>query len=226
LPEPLALVVDFGGVLTTSLGDAFRAFCEREGVEYERVRDALREAYGDMEPDSLVARFEVGLIERQEFETHLAALLSRDLPQPLEPRGLIDRMLADVRIDRGMVAAIGAARRAGVRTTLLSNSWGVDYYPRDLLEGLFDHVLISGEVGTRKPHPDAFLLAAERLGLPPDRCVFVDDHDGNVKAAVQVGMVGVLHERTPETVARLEELLGLRLVSESDGNDRIRAEGR
>jgi putative hydrolase of the HAD superfamily len=204
-------VVDFGGVLTTSLGDGFRAFCEREGADYERVRGALREAYGDLDPDSLIARFEVGLIERHEFETELAALLSRDLDRPLDPRDLIDRMLADVRMDETMVEAVRAARAAGVRTALLSNSWGVDYYPRHLLGGLFDVVLISGEVGMRKPNEEAFRLAAERLGVPPEECVFVDDHDGNVEAAERVGMTGVLHQDPPTTIARLEDVLGVRL---------------
>jgi hypothetical protein len=131
--EARALVIDFGGVLTTSLGEAFRAFCEREGADYETVRAALKRAYGDMDADSMVARFEKGLVEKDEFEVHLAGLLSEGLGRPLDPSDLIARMLEDVRIDEAMVAAVRAARAAGIRTALLSNSWGLEYYPRELL---------------------------------------------------------------------------------------------
>ena len=44
-----------------------------------------------------------------------------------------------------------------------------------------------------KPGPEIFRLAADRLGLPPEACVFVDDWDKNVDAARAVGMHGVLH---------------------------------
>jgi putative hydrolase of the HAD superfamily len=206
-----ALVIDFGGVLTTSLGDAFRAFCQREGADYEKVRAALKQAYGDLDADSMVARFEKGLVEKEEFETHLAEVLSEDLDEPLDPTDLIARMLEDVRIDHDMVAAVRAARAAGIRTALLSNSWGVDYYPRELLEELFEEVVISGEVGMRKPDADAYLHTAERLGLRPEQCVFVDDHDDNVEAAARVGMRTVHHQETSRTIEELEAALGISL---------------
>lgn len=205
------MVIDFGGVLTTSLGDAFRAFCRREGADYEKVRAALQRAYGDMDADSMVARFEKGLVEKDEFEVHLAGLLSEDLHEPLDPTDLIARMLEDVRIDRAMVTAVRAARGAGIRTALLSNSWGVDYYPRELLEELFEEVVISGEVAMRKPDPDAYLHTAERLGLRPEECLFVDDHDDNIEAAKRVGMRAVHHRETTRTIAEMEGVLGIPL---------------
>jgi putative hydrolase of the HAD superfamily len=204
-------VIDFGGVLTTSLGDAFRAFCEREGADYEKVRAALKRAYGDMDADSIVARFEKGLIEKDEFETHLAELLSHGAAEPLEPADLIARMLEDVRLDAAMVSAVRATRSSGIRTALLSNSWGLDYYPRELLEELFDEVVISGEVAMRKPDPDVYLHTAERLGLRPEQCVFVDDHDDNIEAAAKVGMRTVHHRDTPATIEEMERALGVSL---------------
>ena len=72
-------------------------------------------------------------------------------------------------IDEAMVAGVRAARRAGIRTAMLSNSWGEDRYDRAQLEALFDAWVISGEVGMRKPDPAIYELAAERLGLAPAR---------------------------------------------------------
>ena len=88
---------------------------------------------------------------------------------------------------------------------LLSNSWGNDY-PRYCWDEMFDVVVISGEVGMRKPEPAIYLHTAELLGLPPSACVFVDDLAHNIEAAVAVGMVGVHHTSYASTLLELEAL--------------------
>ena len=198
-------------MLTTSLGDAFRSFCEREGVDYERVRDALRKAYGDADPESLVARFETGRLETDHFQRELSAILSEGLEQPIAAENLIPRMLQDLHLDREMIRAVRAARAAGIRTALLSNSWGVEYYPHDLLEELFEQIVISGQVGLRKPDPAIFEMAIERIGLPASDCLFVDDLHHNIEAAEEAGLRGVLHEEASGTIPELEQLLGVSL---------------
>jgi putative hydrolase of the HAD superfamily len=109
-----------------------------------------------------------------------------------------------------MHGVIRAARRAGLRTGLLSNSWG-DIYPRHLFPELFDAVVISAEVGMRKPEERIFRLAAEVLGLEPAQCVFIDDIRDNVAAAQAVGLVGVHHRTARETRQQLAGLLGMPL---------------
>ncbi len=214
--EYRGLVVDFGGVLTTHLGDHFRAFWEKEGVDFERVRETLREAYGEANPQSLVARFEMGLIPIAEFERELADVLSHDLERPVPAEGLVRRMLADLKLDDEMVAAVRAAHDAGIHTALLSNSWGVECYPHDLLEELFDLVVISGQVGLRKPDPEIFEFAAERIGIPPEDCVFVDDLRRNIEAGEAAGFHCVLHEDSARTIPELERLLGVSLRTAVD----------
>jgi putative hydrolase of the HAD superfamily len=201
------LIVDFGGVLTTSIGEAFEAFCRREGIDREVLKGIVRSAYGvGTEPDAVVSLIETGQIDQAEFERHMAAALSRGLHHPVRAEGLLARMLADLHFDVPMILAVRDVRRAGVPTALLSNSWGLEYYPRQLLDELFDQVVISGEVGIRKPDPDVFVLAARRLGLEPQECVFVDDTEGNVEAARSVGMTGLVHEDGRSTVPALERL--------------------
>jgi putative hydrolase of the HAD superfamily len=111
-----------------------------------------------------------------------------------------------------MHAALQAVRGAGLRTALLSNSWGMDDYPRQLFPGLFDAVVISGEVGMRKPEERIFRHAAGLLGLTPEECVFIDDLKVNVVAAEALGMSAVLHTDPATTLARLGEILGLPLT--------------
>jgi FMN phosphatase YigB (HAD superfamily) len=73
--------------------------------------------------------------------------------------------------------------------------------------------VISGEVGLRKPDPDIFTLTTDKLGIAPGRCVFVDDHPGHLKAALEAGMTTVLHRSPAESIAELEELLQVPLVA-------------
>jgi putative hydrolase of the HAD superfamily len=99
-----------------------------------------------------------------------------------------------------------------VPTGLISNSWVMDHYT-DEIRSLFDEVVISAEVGLHKPQPEIYLLAAERLGVAPEKCVFVDDLRENCAGAEAVGMTAVLHRDAAETISRLEELLGVQLVA-------------
>ena len=217
--RPTGLIVDFGGVLTTSVGDSFEAFCEREGINHEVLKGVVRSAYGvGTDPDALVSMIETGRIDQLEFEGGMAVLLSEGLDHPIEAEGLLSRMLADLHFDLPMVQAVRDVRRAGVLTALLSNSWGVEYYPRRLLAELFDQVVISGEVGLRKPDREVFVLASERLGLPPGRCLFVDDTEGNVEGAREVGMTAIVHDTAATTIPELNRLLGLNLEVRAAGS--------
>ena len=209
-----ALVIDFGGVLTTSLRESFRAFCEQEGIEFQRLRSLVRASYRGSDPDDVIAQIETGRISVEEFERRLAEVFSEGRREPIVAEGLLGRMSRNLRLEPRMIEAVRRAHEAGIKTALLSNSWGMDLYPADLLEELFDEVVISGEVGKRKPEADVFALAARGLGVEPGECVFVDDVRTNIEAAEAIGMRGVLHEDVDATLAELERLLGVELRPE------------
>ena len=195
--------MDFGGVLTTNMWQGFDEFCRTEGIEQGMVRELFKN-----EPEALadLRLLETGEIEAAEFERRFGARLG-----VAETEGLITRMFAAVRPEERLISAVRAARQEGVRTGLISNSWGTSIYDPEALAGLFDVVIISGEVGLHKPQPEIYRLAADRLGLEPEACVFVDDLRENVRGAEAVGMTAVLHRDPEATVARLEELLELSL---------------
>ncbi|HEX9891700.1 MAG TPA: HAD family phosphatase [Actinomycetota bacterium] len=205
------LLIDFGGVLTGPLGEAFERFCAEEGVDPSGLREALKSAYHDQDPEHFVSLVETGRMEVEEFERRLAEVLSEGLDRPVAHEGLVDRMVAGIGIEEGMVDLVRRARAAGVRTALVSNSWGLHYYPTSLLEELFDTVVISGQVGLRKPLADIYRLAADRLSLPPEACLFVDDFPPNVEAAQALGMRGYVHEDPKRSVSDLSRSLGLAL---------------
>jgi HAD superfamily hydrolase (TIGR01509 family) len=144
-----------------------------------------------------------------EFEAVLASRLVRHDGVTVSPDGLLARMFAASRPVPAMYELIRALRGAGYRTALLSNSWGDGDYPRADFPGLFDIVVISGEVGMRKPEPEIFRHAADALGLPLDECVFIDDVEANIAAAEACGMTGVHHTAPEITIAALEDLFGI-----------------
>jgi len=196
-PEYAGLLVDWGGVMTTDVFASLAAFAETEGLAPDAVARLLRH---DETARGLLDDLETGAAEPAEFERGVAALLG------VAPDGLISRLMARVRVDETMVEAVRAARRAGVATGLVSNSWGPGGYPRDLIADLFDGVVISGEVGVRKPRPEIYRLGAEAIAVPPARCVFVDDLRGNLRPAEELGMTVIHHTSAHETAGRLAAL--------------------
>jgi putative hydrolase of the HAD superfamily len=111
-----------------------------------------------------------------------------------------------------MTEAVAQARAAGVRVGVISNSWGTapfDPYAGYRLDEQFDAVVISSDVGIRKPDPAIYLLAADKLGVAPALCVFVDDIPANLGPARKVGMAVVHHLDPVSTIRELERLFGL-----------------
>jgi epoxide hydrolase-like predicted phosphatase len=110
-----------------------------------------------------------------------------------------------------MIGALRRAHDAGIRTGLITNSWGLGIYERAPTD-LFDQAVISGEVGLHKPQAEIYLLACERLEVEPGEAVFVDDLRENCEGAEAVGMTAILHRDPAKTIGRLEELLAVELT--------------
>jgi putative hydrolase of the HAD superfamily len=201
--ERSALLIDWGGVLTTNLFDSFRAYCERAGIDPQSLRERFS---SDPACRELLIGLEKGQLQEPDFELQLADLLQ------VGSDGLIDGLFAGVHPDAAMVNAVRKAREGGVRTALVSNSWGVHRYPHDLFDELFDGVVISAEEGTRKPSRRMYELGAERAGTTPEQAVYVDDLPFNLKPAEQLGMATVHHTSAETTIPELERLLGLALT--------------
>ncbi|TMK23715.1 MAG: HAD family phosphatase, partial [Actinobacteria bacterium] len=177
-------MVDWGGVLTTNLFASFHAYCLKAEIDPQTVLGRFRT---DPAARELLIALETGELEEQAFENQFAALLK------VEPDGLIDGLFAGVAPDTEMLEAVRIAHGAGVRTGLVSNSWGVHRYPHDLFSELFDGVVISGEEGIRKPARRMYELGAERARVAPERCVYVDDLPFNLTPAEELGMATVHH---------------------------------
>lgn len=213
---PRGLIVDWGGVLTSGLDGVVEGWAAQDGIDLGAYRQVMAAWLG---PDAAVEAvlnpihaLERGEMTVPDFEERLADELTVRIGQPIDGDGLLVRMFSQFEHAPDMIGLVRRARSAGVRTALLSNSWG-NPYPREGWVDMFDTVVISGEVGMRKPEHRIYAHTVAALDLAPADCVFVDDLPVNVAGAVEAGLIGVHHRDYDATAVELEALFGLTLRS-------------
>ncbi|MDI3418172.1 HAD family hydrolase [Streptomyces luteolus] len=202
-----AVAFDYGGVLTTSMADSLARWRTASCIDARSFTDCLRAWLGrEAEQNSPIHELETGRLDAAGFEQALAARLRRTDGSRPEPAGLLAGMFAGLRPDEAMWDLADELRARGTRVAVLSNSWA-NTYPDRLHDGRFEPVVISGEVGLRKPDPDIYRLLCARLGLPPQRVAFVDDARPNVEGARRAGLHAIHHRAAGATRDALLSLL-------------------
>jgi putative hydrolase of the HAD superfamily len=207
------LLLDFGGVVTTDFFAALGAHCERLGLPHDSFRNLVT---ADPQGRELYHQVERGELSQPAFEQKIAQLLG------VQPTGLIHGLLADLRPEPLIAEAVARTRMAGIRVGVITNSWGTapyDPYAAYQLDQRFDAVVISSQVGLRKPEPAIYRRAAEELAVALERIVFVDDIAANLQPAHELGMAVIHHVDPGRTVRDLERLLGLSARLQSGGHD-------
>ncbi|MBW9209968.1 HAD-IA family hydrolase [Mumia sp. zg.B21] len=108
------------------------------------------------------------------------------------------------------VASLLRQARSVATVALVSNA--TTRLERDLvqqgLDDLADTVVNTSRVGHIKPDPRVYFLAAERVGTPVHRCLFIDDTTANVTAAHEVGMTALRYQKIDDLRGALAPLLG------------------
>lgn len=212
------VLIDWGGVLTTGLSDSIARWIAADRIDADRyytvMRGMIDHAYrggaGENAGENIVHALERGELDGAAFERDLAARLLTVDGVPPVAEGLLERMFAGFDRVEAMYDMLRDVRAGGLKTCLLSNSWS-NTYPRDDWDEIFDAVVISGEVGMRKPEPRIYRHALDRIGLSGPECVFIDDIEANIVAAREFGIAGVHHRDAATTIAELEPLLRLTL---------------
>ncbi|SEG66220.1 putative hydrolase of the HAD superfamily [Nonomuraea solani] len=208
------VLIDWGGVLTTSLTDSIARWIVADRIDGDHYREVMRRmidhAYGNGDGESIVHALERGELDGAAFERDLAARLLTVDGVPPVAEGLLERMFAGFDRVEAMYDMLRDVRGHGVKTCLLSNSWS-NTYPRDDWEEIFDAVVISGEVGMRKPEERIYRHALGRIGLAGEECVFIDDIEANIVAARALGISGIHHRDADTTITELESMLRLTL---------------
>jgi putative hydrolase of the HAD superfamily len=194
--------MDWAGVLTTNMVEVINAFETREGLKH----GLFLSRWATRDGQSLYRRLELGLISQEDWNEGFGELLG------IPASNLMGRLLGDLEPAYDVLRVVRLARTAGVRTAVLSNSLGRephDPYARYRLPVFFDVIVLSAEVGLRKPDPAIFQLTVERLGVPAASCVFADDTEANLVPAMDMGMTVIHALDEQETAAVLQRLIGL-----------------
>ncbi len=202
-----AVIFDYGGVLTTPGREAIAAWTHAERIRPETFSATLKEWLSRSAPAGTpIHRLETGELTAEEFNQVLAARLRTEDDGPVDPEGLLGRLFSYMQIDAEMLELVQGLRERGLRTALLSNSWG-NNYPWERIRGLFEFAVISSEVGLRKPDSRIYRRTLDKLGLAPEQTVFVDDGAPNIEVAEQLGMHTILHRTAEQTRSRLTDLI-------------------
>ncbi len=204
MTQPIGLLVDFGGVLTSSVTASFEAHERSLGIEPGLLAGLLRD---DAEAARMLVEHECGRLPDAAFEDGLAERAARAGVQ-LPARGLIAGLQAGLTPDAPMIDHVRRLHDAGTPVAVVSNALGANCYDGYDLRSLSDVIVLSNELGVRKPSRAIYAKAAVELGLEPSQCVLVDDVQHNLDGAARLGVTGVLHVSATSTIAELD-VLGL-----------------
>jgi putative hydrolase of the HAD superfamily len=203
MARPAGLILDYGNVLTHAQDQTWMdPAARRLGADVGAFRAAYWEHRHAYDADLTAAAYWGRVLAAS--RPGARALAVGDLAW------LVEADIASWSVYRDEVWALAAGfRRTGGRTAFLSNS-GPEVMARVRahwpLEGLFDAVAISCEVGLSKPDPRIYELCLDRLGLPASQALFVDDRADNIEGAAQVGL-RTLQFDGPDALARLRALV-------------------
>jgi putative hydrolase of the HAD superfamily len=204
-----AIVSDFGGVLTSPLLNSFLAFQDSSGVSLETFGAAMM-AIGERLGVVLLAELETGRMSEADFLGELAAELAEREGRPIEMRGFGERYFEHLHPNEPMIGYMRTLRARGHRMAICTNNvreWEALWRAKLPVDEIFDLVVDSAWVGVRKPDREIYDLTLERLGVPAERALLLDDIEVNCDAARELGMRAVWFRDNDQAIAEIESAL-------------------
>ena len=204
-----AVVSDFGGVLTTPLAASFQAFAARSGITLEAIGAALATiaARDGVHP---LHELECGRATEASFLDAMAATLREQLGREVAMRSFAEHYFAGLHPNTPMIELMATLRGEGYRMALLTNNvreWEARWRAMAPIEEIFELVVDSAFVGMRKPDPEIYELTVQRLGVPAEQCLFVDDFEHNCEAAREAGMAAVVYRDAEQAISEIRAAL-------------------
>ena len=207
-----AVLWDFGGVITTSPFDAFNRFETERGIP----RDFIRSINARDHETNAWAQFESSRITVGEFDELFAA---ETAAAGHAIRGHDVIALLDGEIRPRMVTVLERCKRdykVGCLTNNADAGKGAGMASADdqaahvkRVMRLFDLVVESSKEGIRKPDPQIYQLARERLQVAPQHVVYLDDLGINLKPARAMGMTTIKVVSEAQAIDELGQVLGI-----------------
>lgn len=211
---PLAVLWDFGGVILSSPFEAFNRYEVEAGLPKDFLR-GLNARNPDTNAWAKMERSEVsldGFVTLFEEEARLQG-------HKVEGLKILQALSGDIRPQ--MVEALRRCK-AAFRVACITNNVksgegpGMARSPDKAkavseVLSLFEHVIESSKIGLRKPDPKIYQHACDLLGVPPDRCIYLDDLGINLKPARAMGMRTIKVGDPDVAIDELQAMVGIPL---------------
>jgi epoxide hydrolase-like predicted phosphatase len=204
-----AVISDFGGVLTSPLLDSFAAFQNSSGISLEALGNAMAAVMTRIGANPLF-ELETGRLTEPQFLCVIGEQLSSDLGRPVELHGFGERYFEHLEPNEQMIGYMGGLRERGYKLAICTNNvreWDQLWRAKLPVDEIFDVVVDSAFVGTRKPERRIYEITLERLGVAADSAVLVDDLELNCTAAGELGIHPVWFRNTDQAIDEIEAQL-------------------
>jgi epoxide hydrolase-like predicted phosphatase len=204
-----AVVSDFGGVLTSPLMNSFAAFQEAEDVPLEALGRAMA-ALAGQDGANPFFELEKGRISEAAFLEALGEQLHRELGRPVELRRFAETYLNALDPNQPMIDYMRELRGRRYKMAICTNNireWEERWRAKLPVDEIFEVVVDSSAVGTRKPERRIYEITLEQLGVPAEATLFVDDVEINCDAARELGMTSVWFRSTEQAIQEIEAAL-------------------
>jgi epoxide hydrolase-like predicted phosphatase len=204
-----AIVSDFGGVLTTPLIQSFAAFQDQTGITPESLGNAMARMAEQTGKHPLF-ELECGRMTEEEFLRGLEAEIAGTGEQQPHLQRFREIYFDALNPNPPMIGLMEELRDRGLRMAMLTNNvreWEPVWRSMLPVDDIFEFVVDSAFVGCRKPDREIYQIVLERLGLPAEVCLFIDDVEVNIEAAREIGLSAVHFRDNEQAIPEIRGLL-------------------
>jgi putative hydrolase of the HAD superfamily len=204
-----AVVSDFGGVLTTPLLESFMAFQDQTGITTETLGKGMQAAT-EANGDNPLFEMERGEITEVAFLEKLTDSLEPLLGHRPEMHRFKEIYFEALEPNPAMIELMRTLKGEGYRMAMLTNNvreWEPLWRAMLPVDEIFETVVDSGFVGCRKPESQIYELTLERIALPAEACLFVDDVLVNCEGARKAGLQAVHFQDNEQAIPEIRAAL-------------------
>lgn len=204
-----AVISDFGGVLTTPLLQSFMAFQDQTGITTETLGKAMQAAT-EANGDNPLFEMERGEITEVAFLEKLTDSLEPLLGHRPEMHRFKEIYFEALDPNPAMIDLMRELKAAGYRMAMLTNNvqeWEPLWRPMLPVDEIFETIVDSGFVGCRKPEAKIYATTLDRIEMPPEACLFLDDVQVNCEGAEKAGMTAVHFQDNDQAIAEIRQAL-------------------
>ena len=204
-----AVISDFGGVLTSSLTQSFVGALDTSGITLEELGKAMA-AITEREGANPIFELETGRITEAMFLGQLSDELSAARGSAVDLDGFGERYFQHLRPNERLIDYMRELRDRGYKLAICTNNireWENRWRAMLPVDEIFDVVVDSAFVGSRKPEPRIYQITLERLGSAPEATLFVDDVEVNCEGARTAGMHAIRFRSTDQAIEEIEAAL-------------------